>query len=76
MHYNISRFPVCKSKEIIRILEKIGFRFHRQKGSHCIYIKDDKMVIIPMHNRDLKLPTQNNIIKGTGLTQEEFFSYK
>ena len=34
------------------------------------------MVIVPMHNKDLKVPTQNNIIKGTGLTQEEFFKNK
>lgn len=72
----MSRFPVCKPKEIARILETIGYTLYRQKGSHQIFVKDDKMVIVPMHNKDLKLPTQNNIIKATGLTQEEFFSYK
>jgi len=34
------------------------------------------MVVVSMHNKDLKVPTQNNIIKATGLTQEEFFRYK
>ena len=72
----MSKYPVCKPKEIVRILEKKGFQFHRQKGSHQIFVKDDKMVVVPMHNKDLKLPTQNNIIKGTGLSQEEFFSSK
>ncbi len=72
----MSKYPVCKPGEIIRILEKIGYRFHRQKGSHRIYVKDDRMIVVPMHNRDLKLPTQNNIIKGTGFTPEEFFSFK
>jgi predicted RNA binding protein YcfA (HicA-like mRNA interferase family) len=72
----MSNYPVCKPKEIIRILERIGFKFHRQKGSHQIFVKEDKMVIVPMHNKDLKVPTQNNIIKGTGLTQEEFFKNK
>ena len=72
----MSKYPVCKPKEIIRILEKIGFKLHRQKGSHQIFVKGSKMVVVPMHNKDLKKPTQNNIIKGTGLSQEEFFNYK
>jgi len=72
----MSKYPICKPKEIVKILQKIGFEFYRQKGSHQIYVYKDKMVVVPMHNKDLKLPTQNNIIKGTGLSQEEFFRKK
>ena len=61
---------------ILPFLEKIGFKFHRQKGSHRLFVKENKIIVVPMHNKDLKLPTQNNIIKVTGLSQEEFFSYK
>ncbi len=72
----MSKYPVCKPKEIVKILQKIGFEFYRQKDSHRIYVYKEKMVVVPMHSKDLKLPTQNNIIKGTGLSQEEFFHYK
>ena len=67
--------PVLKSKEVVRILEKIGFHFYRQKGSHKIFVKDDYQVVVPMHNKDLKKGTLFNIIKGTGLSKEEFKSY-
>ena len=71
----MSNYPALKPKEIVKILNKMGFVFFRQKGSHQIYVKDEKMVIVPMHNKTLKKGTQNNIIKGMGLTLEEFYSF-
>jgi predicted RNA binding protein YcfA (HicA-like mRNA interferase family) len=68
--------PSLKPKEVVRILLNIGFVFHRQKGSHGIYIKDSLMVVVPQHNRDMKKGTLNNIIKGTNLTVEEFLSFR
>lgn len=70
------QFPAIKPKEVEKILLKINFVFHRQKGSHKIYIKDNYLVVVPIHNKDLKKGTLLNIIKGTGLSTEEFFSYK
>ena len=70
------QFPAIKPKEIEKILSKIGFVFHRQKNSHKIYVKDDYLVIVPIHNKDLKKGTLLNIIKGTGLSVEEFFEHK
>lgn len=71
----MSNYPALKPKEIVKILNKIGFEFFRQKGSHQIFIKNEKMIVVPMHNKTLKKGTQINIIKGTGLTQEEFFKF-
>ena len=70
------QLPSIKPKEVEKALLKIGFVFHRQKGSHKIYVKDDYLVVIPIHNKDLKKGTLLNIIKGTGLTVEEFLKYK
>jgi predicted RNA binding protein YcfA (HicA-like mRNA interferase family) len=70
------QLPSLKPKEVIRILLAIGFVFHRQKGSHRIYVKEDLMVVVPQHNRDMKKGTLSNIIKGTNLTVEEFLSYR
>lgn len=72
----MSIYPSLTSKEIVKILNKIGFEFFRQKGSHQIFVKDDKLIVVPMHNKTLKRGTQNNIIKSTGLSQAEFFMYQ
>ncbi len=69
------QLPSLKPKAVIKILQKIGFEFHRQKGSHKIYVKDKYIVIVPYHNKALKKGTLYNIIKGTGLSVEEFFKY-
>ncbi|MFH0975702.1 MAG: type II toxin-antitoxin system HicA family toxin [Spirochaetota bacterium] len=67
--------PSLKPKDVIKILSKLGFKFHRPKGSHKIYTKDEFLVIVPDHNKDLKKGTLVNIAKGTGLSLEEFFKY-
>ncbi len=70
------KIPALKPYEVIRILQSIGFTFHRQKGSHKIFVKGHLLVVVPEHNRDMKKGTLLNIIKGTGLTTEEFFSHR
>jgi len=35
-------------------------------------VKGKIQVIVPFHNKDLKTGTLRNIIKATGLTNEEF----
>jgi len=66
------KLPALKPKDVIRILEKLGFQLYRQRGSHRIFVKDEYQVIVPFHNRELKQGTLYNIIKGMGLTVEEF----
>lgn len=67
--------PSLTPKRLIRALEKIGFQFYRQSGSHRIYVKDKYQVVVPYHNKDLKRGTLHNIIKGTGLTVTQFIKY-
>ena len=67
--------PSLTSKEIIKILQRIGFEFYRQTGSHRIYVKGDLQVIVPYHNRDIKKGTLFQIVKGTGLSVDEFKKY-
>lgn len=67
--------PALTPKQVVRALKRIGFIFYRQKGSHQIYVLEEKQIIVPYHNKDLKKGTLLNIIKGTGLTVEEFKKY-
>ena len=45
-----SKYPVLKPQEIIRRLEKRGFEFISQKGSHAKYSNGTYSYIIPMHD--------------------------
>jgi len=64
--------PTLKPKDVIKILTRQGFEFIRQKGSHRIYIKDNKTVIVPYHNNDLRKGTLSSIIKQSGIDLKLF----
>ena len=51
------KLPVISGKELIKVFEKIGFLFIRQKGSHVIMKHQD--------NRVVTIPLQKEIKKGT-----------
>ncbi len=69
------KLPVLKSRETIRVLERAGFKFKRQKGSHRIYTKGNIGVTVPYHNKDLKLKTLKHIIKQSGLEPRQFLEF-
>ena len=68
----MTKLPVLKPKEVIRVLEKAGFVFERQKGSHRIYVKGTHGVTVPYHNKDLKPKTLKHIIKQSVLELKDF----
>ncbi len=49
-----SKYPVLTPKQIISALEKAGFKFVKQRGSHMKYQKDAYVVIIPNHSEVAK----------------------
>ncbi len=63
-----------KAKYIIEILTEYGFILDRQKGSHVIYKKDSKIVVVPYHgsNKEIKVGTVLSIIKQSGLDKDLF----
>ncbi|WP_408648708.1 type II toxin-antitoxin system HicA family toxin [Tumidithrix elongata] len=64
-----------KAKEFIRAIEKLGFYFDRQKGSHAVYKNaDGKRVVIPIHSgKDIKQGTLMGMIQDVGIEKEAFF---
>ncbi|MBI4044754.1 MAG: type II toxin-antitoxin system HicA family toxin [Candidatus Diapherotrites archaeon] len=61
--------------ELIKIVEKLGFRFARQKGSHATYANPEgKIVVIPIHSgRKIDRGLLLRIIKKElKMTREEF----
>ncbi|MEK6782913.1 MAG: type II toxin-antitoxin system HicA family toxin [Bacteroidota bacterium] len=57
-----------KPKELIKLLEKEGFVFTRQSGSHAIYRKSGfKIAIVPIHSKDIPTGTLKSILKDSGI---------
>jgi predicted RNA binding protein YcfA (HicA-like mRNA interferase family) len=56
-------------KELAALIEKDGWRFVRQDGSHRHYKHATKtgVVTLPVHNADIKKGTANAILKQAGL---------
>ena len=49
----MTRLPRPKGKEIIRILERAGFRIIRTKGSHAFLRHlDGRATVVPVHSGD------------------------
>ena len=70
--------PTLKPREVIIILEKLGFQEVRQKGSHKQFRHSDgRFTTVPVHQgRDISPILLKQIIKDIKLTTDEFLIYK
>ena len=59
-------------KELIKILESLGFIFQRSKGSHQLFRHPDgRRTVVPVHTKDLKTGTLLSILKQAGISKED-----
>jgi predicted RNA binding protein YcfA (HicA-like mRNA interferase family) len=68
----LSGFPY---REIVRVLKKLGFMFHRQAaGSHEIWFNESsrRYTTIPNHGGDMPEGTLRAILNQAGIDAEEF----
>lgn len=70
----MSSLPAVTPAQLIRVLERDGFRFVRAKGSHRLYRRDEpvplRRVTVPFHRRDLPKGTLRGILKDAGISPE------
>lgn len=66
-----SKYPVLTPKQIISALEKAGFKFVKQRGSHMKYQKDTCVVIIPNHSEVAK-GTLKSILTMANIELDDF----
>ena len=66
-----SKYPILTPKEIVRVLEKFGFYFVSQKGSHMKYSDGSHIVIIPNHD-EVARGTFKSILSMSGISLEKF----
>ena len=74
----MSKLPLLTGKELIKILQNIGFQLIRQEGSH-IFLRhpDGRTTVVPNHpGEKIDRGLLNKIIKkDIGLSREEFLKY-
>ncbi len=70
----MSKLRPAKPTEVVRVLEKKGFRLIRQSGSHAIYHhQDGRWTTVPVHpGKNVAKGTLRKILKDVGITVEEF----
>ena len=68
------RLPRVTAAQIVRVLEKQGFRLTRQSGSHRIYKNEaGKRVTVPYHSGKILHPkVLKSILRDADLTVEQF----
>jgi len=63
-------------RHIIKILEKRGFIFISQKGSHIKYrkktSKETLTVIVPVHSKEIPIGTFKSILRQSKLLEDDF----
>ena len=69
------RLPRVTAEEIGRALERVGFAFVRQRGSHRIYRhpESQRRVVVPYHGSRVVPPgTLANVLRQANLDIERF----
>lgn len=72
------KLPLMKAKEVAKAIEKLGFEFKRQKGSHMFFSHSDgRTTVIPNHpGEDLDRGLLNKIVKqDLQISRDEFLKY-
>ncbi len=71
----MGRLPVLSGRELVKLLQKIGYEHVRTRGSHAILTKENvggkTTIPVPLHD-ELAVGTLKSIIDQAGLTREEF----
>ncbi|MEE8346328.1 MAG: type II toxin-antitoxin system HicA family toxin [Dehalococcoidia bacterium] len=74
----MTKLPTLSGKEVATRLEKAGFVFVRQVGSHLILRRQEPTgltVTVPDH-KELKKGTLKNILRQAGITVEDLKKLK
>ena len=68
---------MLKARDIIRVLNLLGFKKIRQKGSHIFFEHiDGRTTLVPSHaGEDISKGLIRQILKEIELTPEEFSGY-
>ncbi|MCK4319210.1 type II toxin-antitoxin system HicA family toxin [Candidatus Micrarchaeota archaeon] len=60
-------------RKLIRVLNYLGFTAVRQKGSHLIFTKNSKMVVVPIHTKEIGRGLLRTMIDDMEISKKEFY---
>jgi len=71
----MSKLPVLSAREVIKVLENLGFRIHRQSGSHIhLWNKERKLLVTVPNHKELAKGTLISIMKQAKVERKDFLS--
>lgn len=73
----MTRLPTLHARKIVQALQRAGFKFDRQTGSHFIlrHPTTRRTTCVPKHGKDVKRGLMKGILQQAGLSEEEFRNY-
>jgi predicted RNA binding protein YcfA (HicA-like mRNA interferase family) len=74
----VVKLPVLSPREVIAVLQALGFVEVRQRGSHKQFRHEDgRATTVPVHGSwDISPSLLRQIIKDVGITREEFLRHR
>ena len=68
------KLSAIRSRDLVKILEKLGFKGLRQRGSHLRLVHSDgRKTTVPMHSGEkVGKGLLRKILRDVGLTPDEF----
>ena len=70
----MSKVPRVDARQLIKVVEKLGFKLVRQSGSHMIYKNEAGIrLTIPYHSgKTLHPKIVKSVLNDTGISVDEF----
>lgn len=70
----MSKLPLLKARQLIKILKKLGFSQVRQKGSHIFFSHaDGRTTVVPFHqSKQIGKGLLRSILNDINISPEEF----
>lgn len=67
----MTKLPQVSGKDLIKLVQKLGFEVDRQRGSHITLVKENPYVSVTIPNhKQLKIKTLKSITRQLGLTNQ------
>lgn len=69
------RLPTVTAKQLVKVLERAGWRLSRTSGSHHYFVHPERRraIVVPVHPGDLKRPLVAGVLKDAEISSDEFF---
>ncbi len=72
----MSKLPVVSGREVVKAMDKLGYKFYRQRGSHIILrqtMAPHRRLTVPDHS-EVARGTLRCILREAGITVSEFIN--